>query len=150
MKGNAMKKVICLSLVVMALIGCFASCNISQKFSDVLENMSEASPKVNEMINALAEDNVSDAVALMHPDAENVDAAIAQMSNYLSGRKAQSISIDGININTSTGTGGEKREEQLTCKVTLTDGVVVYLNAVYLKDKSGEGFITFQLVLGLI
>jgi hypothetical protein len=112
--------------------------------------MSEASPKVEEMVNALANNNISDAEALMHPDAENVDVAIVQMSNYLSGREAQSVDIEEINVKTSTGTAGEKREEQLTCKVTLEDGDIVYLNVIYLKDKDGEGFIKFQLVLGLI
>ena len=145
-----MKKIICLSLVMLSLIGCFTACNISQNLSNALENMSEASPKVEEMVNALANNNISDAEALMHPDAENVDVAIVQMSNYLSGREAQSVDVEGINVKTSTGTAGEKREEQLTCKVTLEDGDIVYLNVIYLKDKDGEGFIKFQLVLGLI
>jgi hypothetical protein len=69
------------------------------------------------------------------------------LADYIDGRKAESVEVTSININTSTGTGGKVREEQVSYEVTLTDGEVISLNVVYLSDNQGEGFSVFQIVL---
>ncbi len=145
-----MKKIIRLTLVLFALLGCLTACNFTQNMSGAIAGEAEATPKVEEMMAALADDNASDAKALLHPQvAETSDNAIAQMSAYLAGRKASAIELKSITVNTSTGTAGKTRQEQVTYQVTLTDGAVVFLNVVYLSDNQGIGFSLFQVVLGV-
>ena len=146
-----MKKIICFGLVLLALFGCLTACNFTQNLSGAIAGKAEATPKVEEMMAALADDNTSDAKALLHPKvAETSDNAIAQMSTYLAGRKASAIELISININSSAGTAGKTRQEQVGYQVTLTDGAVVFLNAVYLSDNQGTGFASFQVVLGVV
>ena len=146
-----MKKIICFGLVLLALLGCLTACNFTQNMSGAIVGEAEATPKVEEMMAALADDNTSDAKALLHPQvAETSDNAIAQMSAYLAGRKASAIELTSINVNTSTGTAGKVRQERVAYQVTLTDGAVIFLNVVYLSNNQGTGFASFQLVLGVI
>ena len=143
-----MKKSVSLILVLLLLLGSFTACDITTNFSDAVSGEADATPKVEEMITALAENNLSDAKDLMHPQvAEDSDEDIARLSEYIDGRDAESIEVTGISINTTTGTGGKVREEQVSYEVTLTDGEVVSLNVVYLSNNEGEGFSVFQIVL---
>ena len=142
-----MKKVICFTLVLLALLGCLTACNFTQNMSGGIE----ATPKVEEMMAALADDNAPDAKALLHPQVtETSDNAIAQMSAYLAGRKASAIKLISITVNTSTGTAGTTRQEQVGYRVTLNDDAVIYINAVYLSNNQGTGFASFQIVLGVV
>ena len=146
-----MKKIICFTLVLLALLGCLTACNFTQNMSGAIAGEAEATPKVEEMMAALAADNTSDAKALLHPQvAETSDNAITQMSAYLAGRKASAIELKSININTSTGTAGKIRQERVAYQVTLTDGSVIFLNVVYLSNNQGTGFASFQVVLGVV
>lgn len=146
-----MKRFIGFSLVTLVLICCLASCNFTQSLSGELVKESEAAPKVEEMLTALAENRVSDAKSLMHSKkTENTDTALTQMSEYLEGRKAESLTVTGINVNTSSGASGKSRQETVSYRVTLADGDVIYLSVVYLSDNDGAGFISFQLVLGVV
>lgn len=146
-----MKKLICLALVLVALIGTLTACNFTQSLTGALAGQAEATPKVEEMLAALLENRTSDAKALMHPEeAENADAAILQMSAYLSGRTVNTMEMVSLNITTSTGTSGKVRQEQVAYQVTLTDGDVVYLNVLYISNDDGVGFASFQLVLGVV
>ena len=89
-----MKKIICFTLVLFALLGCLTACNFIQNMSGAIAGEAEATPKVEEMMAALADDNASDAKALLHPQvAETSDNAIAQMSAYLAGRKASASAL---------------------------------------------------------
>ena len=145
-----MKKVglIAVSLVWFIVL---TSCTFNSNVSGLLAGEAEATAEVEEMMLAMAENRESDAKALMHPQAtEEADAAIAQMSTYLDGRKVDSMEPTSINVNTSTGTSGETREEQVTYRVTLDDGVVIHLYVVHLSDNDGCGFSTFQVVIGLV
>ena len=72
------------------------------------------------------------------------------MQTYLAGRKVAALNIQNINITSSVGTAGKARQEQLAYKATLEDGEVIYLNVVYLSNDKGDGFVSFQLVLGAI
>lgn len=146
-----MKKLICLILVLLVLLGCLTACNFTQNASGALAGNAESTAKVEEMLTALADNRISDAKALLHPQTSGKsDEAIAQMSAYLAGRKASSIEQRSINVNSSTGTSGKTRQEQVAYQVTLSDGVVIYLNVVYLSNNAGTGFISFQLILGIV
>ena len=145
-----MKKV---GLVAVSLVWfiVLTSCTFSSNMSGLLAGEAEATPEVEEMMLAMAENRESDAKALMHPQAtEEADAAIAQMSTYLDGRKVDSMELTGINVNTSTGSSGKTRQEQATYQVTLDDGVVIHLKVDYLSDDAGAGFSSFQVVIGLV
>ena len=146
-----MKKLLCISLILLATFSCLTACNFTQNVSGALAGELEATPKVEELLTALAEKRISDAKAYIHPQkAEQSDVSIAQMSNYISGRKASAIEPESINVNTSTGTSGKIRQEQVIYRVTLNDGDAIYLNVVYLSNNTGTGFASFQLVLGIV
>ena len=146
-----MKRLIGFALVLVLLLGCMTACNFTQNMAGALAGETEAAPKVEEMMKALAEDRISDAKALMHPQvAEKSDNAIAQMSDYLAGREVSAMELRSISVNTSAGTSGKSRQERVAYQVTLTDGAVIYLNVVYFSNNDGNGFSAFQLVLGVV
>ncbi len=146
-----MKKRICFVLVVLVMLSCLTACNFTQSTLNSLADKAEATPKVEAMMSALAENRISDAIGLIHPQkAENSEDTISQICSYLDGRKTSSIVPESINVNSSVSTSGKARQEELVYKVTLTDGAVVYLNVVYLSDNEGTGFTSFQLVLGVV
>ncbi len=146
-----MKKIVCFSLVMLILLSCLTACNFTRSTSGDMAGDAESVSKVEEMMTALTENHTDSAKALMHPEvAEKSDVAITQMSTYLSGRKATAIEMKNIDVKTSTGTSGKIRQEQVSYQVTLTDGDVIYLNVVYLSNNGGIGFVSFQLVLGVI
>lgn len=146
-----MKKIICFALVLLVLLGCLTACHFSQNMSGAMAGEAEATPKAEEMMAALADDNASDAKALLHPQvAETSDNAIAQMRAYLAGRTVSAMDLISINVNVSTGTAGTSRQERVGYRVTLADGAVIYINAVYLSNNQGTGFASFQIVLGVV
>ena len=146
-----MKKRVCFALILILLLGSLTACNFTQNMAGVMAGEAECTPKVEEMVALLADNRVADAKALMHPQASGAtDAAISQMSGYLAGRKASAMEVVSLNINTSTGTSGQTRQEQVGYKVNLNDGTVIYMNVVYLSNNAGQGFVSFQLVLGVV
>lgn len=145
-----MKKIVCFTLVLLVL-GSLTACNFTHNMSGMAAGEAESTPKIEEMMIALAENRTADAKALLHPQAaEASDDAIAQMSAYLAGRKATTMELTNITVNSSTGTAGTTRQERVAFQVTLTDGAVIYISAVYLSNNQGAGFATFQLVLGVV
>ena len=146
-----MKKFFCFTFVFVIIAFCLSGCNFNSNVSGALAGDSQATPKVEQMMTALAESRIPDAKAFMHPDANNKpDSAYTQMSQYLSGRKTQSVQLININVKNSSGTAGNIRQEESAYKATLSDGTIVYLNVVYLTNDNGSGFSSFQLVLGAI
>ncbi|MBQ9116403.1 MAG: hypothetical protein IJY04_05220 [Clostridia bacterium] len=150
-----MKKIITrtlsLALILMLLCLAITSCNFTQTSSGGASDKAETAAKVEEMLTALIERNDSSAKALLHPQAsDKTDTAITQMSVYLNGRSASSVELLNFNVRSSFGTSGKTRQEQSSYQVTLTDGDIIYLNTVYLSDSAGDGFVSFQLVLGLV
>lgn len=145
-----MKKLLCLVLVLLAAVSCLTACTFTSNISGDA-GKAEATPKVQEMISHLAHSRIQDAKALMHPQAnKNLDREMTQMISYLGGRDAQSLDVTGVNIKTNSSTVGKSRQEQLSCRVELSDHNVIYVSAVYLSNSVGEGFISFQLVLGIV
>ncbi len=146
-----MKKAICISLIFVTLLCCLTGCNFTSNTSGALAGEAKSTEKAEEMMAALAENRISDAKALMHPQiADRTDAALSQISSYLSGRSVNALEQQNINVSTSSGSGGSIRQEQVIYKATLSDSTVVYLNAVYVSGSEGSGFASFQLVLGAI
>ena len=143
-----MKKSISFILVVTVLLCCFTSCDITANFSDALSGKAESTPKVEEMLSALAENDISAAESLLHPQiADDSGDMLERLADYIDGRKAESVEVTSIGINTFTGTGGKSRQEEISYEVKLDDGDSVSLNVVYLSDNQGESFTVFQIVL---
>lgn len=146
-----MKKMICFSLVIVFLLAGMSACNLSQNVSGYIADKAEATPKVEEMLRALAEKRTEDAKELMHPQvAGTSDHAVAQMIDYLDGREVSAMQLTNINVRTTAGTSGKTRQEQVAYQVNLNDGTIIYINAVYFSDDTGTGFSSFQLVLGVV
>ena len=143
-----MKKTICLTLIVLAIISCLTACNFT---ANILKDQAESTPKVEKMLTALTSGNSSDAKALLHPHA-NTDSgnSINQMIKYLNGRKVSSIELTSVNFSSSIGTSGQMKQEQATYKVSLNSTETIYITAVHLTNNAGNGFISFQLVLGVV
>ncbi len=146
-----MKKLICGGLVVLVLLSCLAGCNVTRNVSGPITKDAQATQKVEEMLAILAENRIEDAMDYMHPQvSETSEEGIVQVSDYLSGRKAESVELKNINITNSTGTAGKVRQEEVIYQVVLDDEEVIYLNVCYFSDNDGEGFSSFQVVLGVI
>ena len=146
-----MKKIICVALALLLLLSCLTACDITQSMVDAIEEGAEATPKVEKMMAALADHNVADAKALLHPQLTEIsDDAIIQMSDYLAGRTVSAMELENINTTSSAGVGGKIRQERLAYQVTLTDGAVIYLNVIHVSGSEGEGFTAFQIVLGVV
>jgi len=146
-----MRKVIPFLFVLLVLISCLTACTFTQSRAGLLAGDAESASLAEEMMAAMAEGCKSDAIALMYPElAVEAEDKILQMIDYLDGRHVDAMEQKSINVNTSTGTSGKARQEQVVYEVTLDDGDVIFINTVYLSDSDGEGFISFQLVLGIV
>lgn len=146
-----MKKTIWFALLILSIVSCFTACNFTTNIMDSTKNKAESTPHVEEMMSAIVEKRVSDAKSLLHPQAnENTDDAIEQMVNYVNGRTVSSMELLNIKVSTSKGTSGQMRQEQVAYQVVMADGEIFYLNAVYVIGDEGNGFASFQLVLGIV
>ena len=146
-----MKKTICLTFVILAIISCLTACNFTTNISGAMKDNAESAPKAEEMMSLMAENRALEAKALLHPQAnEKADDALEQMIIYIRGRSINSMELVNINISSSTGTSGIIRQEQVSYQVVLDDGEIVYLNTVYLSNNASKGFVSFQLVLGVV
>lgn len=144
-----MKKLICLVSVLALLFCCMTACSFNSTVSGVGEAQSES--KVEEMLSAISEKNASEAKSLMHPKrTAYADGGIAQMVGLMAGRTVSSLERLSISVSSSSGTAGKTRQEKLSYKVTLGDGTVFAISTTYLSDADGEGFTSFQFVMGVI
>ena len=146
-----MKKLICVVLSMLILLCCLTACNFTQNMSGALAGEAEATPKAEKMMAALAKNSTDEAKALLHAKASGfLDTGITQMSDYLDGREVSSMSLISINVNTTKGAAGNARQERVGYTATLSDGTIIYINAVYLSDQTDAGFLSFQIVLGIV
>ena len=146
-----MKKLFCFILVLATLVVFLTGCNFAQSMKDALIDMAESQPKAEEMIEALSYKQIDSAKALLHPDiAEESNSAIYQLTTYFSGHLIETIEIINVNLHSSVGTDGTAKEEKVTYKLTQSDGDIIHLSTVYRTDNNGSGFVSFQLVLGLV
>lgn len=147
-----MKRFLCLLAVIVAVSCLMTACNFTTNFSDGTGNTTmQSAPQVEEMMEALSSGDAEEARTLLHPDvAQNADGAIGQMADYLAGRRIAQMEQTAVTVNTSSGTGGSARQENGAFCVELEDGTVFYMSVVHLANNDGEGFVSFQLVLGLV
>ena len=148
-----MKKRICVAIALLMVMCCLTACNLNfnSNLSGAAGGKMQATSKVEDMMAAMAENRLEDAEALMHKSvANNSSNSIAQMSAFLACRKVAKMEQKGINVITSTGTSDKVRQEQASFQVELEDGTTIYLSATYLSNQAGEGFISFQIVLGVV
>ena len=146
-----MKKLISVIIVTLTVICCLTACNFTSNMSGMVAGEAQATPKIEDMLAAMAENRLEDAKALMHPTAADQSSdPIAQMSDYLSGRKVADMQLTNISVNVSTGMSGKSRLENVSFQVNLDDGTTIHLAAAYLSDNNGDGFTSFQLVLGVV
>lgn len=142
-----------LAVTAMLLVVCLlTACNFTTNFTDsVGMTEAESREKVEQMLQALVDGDTDAALALMHPGAvERSETPIIQMSNYLSGHTVAKMTQTGVRVNTSSGTAGKIRQEATTFQVNLDDGAEVYIAATYYENSDGAGFISFQLILGIV
>lgn len=147
-----MKRFLCMLAAAAAILCLMTACNFTTNFSDGTGiTTMQSAPKVEDMMTALSSGDTEAARALMHPDvAGDADDAIAQLADYIAARKTAQMEQTGLTVNTSSGTGGSVRQENGAFRVELEDGTFCYISAVHLTNSDGEGFISFQLVLGVI
>ena len=136
-----LKRVLCLLATVVAVCCLFTACNLGE---------SQAKPKVEEMMLALAEGDVAAAEALMHPEVDpKAKEQLAQIEDYLAGRKVSSMEQKSISFNKFVGTNGKESREDVTYQVKLEDNTEIYISVSYLENASGSGFTAFQMSLGI-
>lgn len=146
-----MKKAICILTTLLILVSALTSCTFTQRTSGALAGNERSSEEVKKILSALAENQNENAKALLHPQiADDSQTSVLQLSRYIDGRDAEDLEVINVSVQKSTGVFGTSTQEQVTYKATLSDGEVIYINANYLSDRDGEGFITFQLVLGIV
>ena len=146
-----MRKTLCFALSLLVLLTCLTGCGMAKKVMEALSSQLDATPKVEEMMLALAENRASDARAFMHPDsADGSEKNINQMIEYLNGRTVSTLTMVNVRVNNFTGTDGRYIEEQATYIITLTDGTELSLDAFYRTDSVGSGFSTFRLSMGVV
>ena len=148
-----MKKLFCISFVVLMLLGCLTACNFNfnSNLGGAMSGKAESEEKVDEMLLALSDGDITAAKALLHSDrSETSDDALNQIADFLDGRTVSQKTLVNVNVTTSAGTAGKLVQEQATYRATLNDGAVIYLNTVYLQNETAAGFVSFQLILGLV
>lgn len=146
-----MKKVLCL-LAAAVLLCVMTGCTFNAHFSDStgIAKMQSA-PKVETLLEALADEDPDNEFAYIHPEAEEKsEAALAQLKQFLAGRDVRALEQQSASVNTSSGTNGNSRMEKGVFLVTLEDQTTFYISATHLTNSEGEGFASFQFVLGLV
>ena len=140
--------VMAMLLTLCLLTGCSFTTNYSDNTG---KTAAESTERVSQMLQALADGDTDAALALMHPEA--VDKAgkfMDQMRDFLAGRAVAEMEQVGVRVNTSTGTAGKSHQEITNFQVRLEDGTEIYVAATYYSNNAGEGFVSFQLVLGIV
>ena len=144
-----MKKILCLTLALLAMLACLTSCNFN--IQNAITDKVTSKEQAEEMMSHLSARRMTDAVSLMHPEkSEGADKSLGQIAAYLNGRTVKKMDVVGVNFTSSVGAKGNISQEQVSYQVSLSDGAVVYLSTVYVKSDAGEGFISFQMVLGVV
>ena len=146
-----MKKLLCL-LLLPALLLTLTACNFSTNFHDNLGvTEAQCTDQVEQLLQALTEDDLAAALETMHPGtADWAESGLEQLRDYLAGRKVLKLNLQGVSRNTSSGSSGKVEQEQAAFQAVLADGTVCYISAVYRTDKDGAGFVSFQLILGVV
>ena len=146
-----MKKWLCLMIAVL-LLAVLAGCNMTSNFTDGTGTTKmEATDKVQAMMDALADGDTEAAEKLLHPIInDEKKATLAQLGSFLDGRETVKLEQMNLKVHKSTGSSGQTRQEQANFQVELSDGTRFYLNVSYVTNPQGQGFNSFQFVLGVV
>lgn len=140
-----MKKLLTVTALVLILALTLSACGMT------IDMTAQAEPHIKEMLTALSAGDLEAAKALLHPDRvdDATDGALEALVALLDGREVASCVQVSINVQTSTGTGGTSRTESGTVHVLFTDDTDLRLSYSYVSDNGGEGFATFQFLVGV-
>ena len=147
-----MKKLLCLTLVIVMTVCALSSCALMEKIvMRILEN-AESPDKVDEMMAALADDQIDDAKVLMHPDVTEdvLGDSLEAMATYLDGRIMLSKQVTSLSVKKNHKNSQKVREESISYNITLSDETVITVETIYISDENGAGFTTFRLALGVM
>lgn len=138
-----MKKILTVTALLLVFALALSACAV--------DLTPQAEPYIKQMLTALSAGDLETAEALLHPDRPDdaTDAALTALADLLGGREVDSCVQVGINVHTSAGTGGTSRTESGTVHILFTDGTDLRLSYSYVSDKGGEGFATFQFLVGV-
>lgn len=147
-----MKKSVIILAVVVAACCLLTACNFTTNFNDSIGiTQMEAFSQVEKMISELAEQDMDEALKLVHPDRKtDAQEMLEQVADFLAGRSAAEIEQTSLSVKNSTSAQGKVRQENGTLRVELDDGETLYISVSYVTQENAEGFYTFQLVLGLV
>lgn len=144
-------------LLAMALLLSLVGCNFNSSFTDSLgvKEMA-AKQQVADMLEAMTQKDMEAVLALMYPDLladevkkESVIDQLQQIMDYVDGRKVLSLTQQSINVKNSSGTAGTVKQEQAVFQVMFAEETV-YVSVTYLTQNGKSGFISYQLVLGVV
>lgn len=140
-----MKKILSITALLLVFALALTACNLD------VDITAQAEPQIREMLAALTAGDGDAAKALIHPSRVDgaTDAAIAAMIDLLGGREVESCTQVSLHVNTSTGTKGTARTESGTVHLLFTDGTDMRLQYAYVSDNNGQGFATFELLVGV-
>ena len=141
-----MRKIACILIAAMLLsmTGCWMN---SQWIGT--SNYTEQTQK---MLDALSAGDMDSAMKMMHPSVTPVNArpGLAQIVDYLDGRKVVSMEQMRISTQKTSSLTGSAAMEQAGFDLVLDDGTLCSVSMAYLKDPEGEGFSSVQLILGVV
>ena len=144
-----MRKRIFSYLILLSLCFCLTACTFTR--SGVLAGDATSTPKVEEMMGALAEQKISEAKTLMHSQvAEMSGEIIEELIVYLNGRRVSSLKQTNISKMKLLSSSNNEQKEQITYQVTLSDDTVIYLNSTYLSSDTESGFTVFYFIVGVV
>ncbi len=146
---SKMLRIAALGLVIACL---FAGCHFTTNFSDSTGKTSmQAAEKVEKMLTALVAGDIQAGMKLLHPNvAQNGEEKLLQMSRYLFGSKIVELTLQKVAVNNTKSTSGDAIQETGAFRMELEDGTELFLSVLYLTDDVGEGFVSFQIILGLV
>jgi len=151
-----MKRIMVLLLITVLILP-LMGCNFNTSFNDSLgiKDM-EAKQQVADMLEAMTKKDMDAVLAFMYPDLledENKKLSVIdqlqQIMDYVDGRKALSFEQLSVNVKNSSGTAGKVKQEQAVFKVMFAEETV-YVSVTYLTQNGKSGFISYQLVLGVV
>lgn len=140
-----MKKILSVTALLLVFALVLTACGLD------VDITAQAEPHIKEMLTALSAQDLEGAKAQLHPSRADgaTDAAIAAMIDLLGGREVESCIQVSLHVNTSAGTKGNSRTESGTVHLLFTDGTDLRLQYAYVSDNNGQGFATFEFLVGV-
>ena len=151
-----MKKITALLLITVLILP-LAGCNFNSSISDSGGNLEmEAKQRVADMLEAMTQKDMEAVLALMYPDLLEdeikklpVIDQLQQIMDYVDGRKVLSLEQQIVNVQNSSGTASTVKREQAVFKVGFAEETV-YISVTYLTQNGKSGFISYQMILGVV